>query len=281
MLLAVGAVYAVQTAHTFQRVKGDQWRLGVKAMDKEKGCNVWRALCSSPGNATAESLEMLYILTANMTFRSLAVLFQKDGFFYWVSNHRKNHGNEGNFVMTQLSAASQPIESHVAVRAESEQTRKHWSSLTTSDPGWFILEEAQRGVWMVCMCVCVCGYVGMWFCVLLCNRNLRVRGVLRKDLTGILCRRWSRLSLGIWEISLKRENLSCHRQLAPFRRINLSCLPNMFWHFTKSPFRKQSNSAFSFFKFGEKAFPWEQNEKIRRMQPSLQNNLSVQVLLFS
>lgn len=47
----------------------------------------------------------------------------------------KNRGNEGNIVMTQLNAAPQPFKSHVAVRAESEQTWKHWSPLATSDCG--------------------------------------------------------------------------------------------------------------------------------------------------
>lgn len=37
--------------------------------------------------------------------------------------------------MTQLNATPRPIKSHVAVRAESEQTRKHWSPLATSDCG--------------------------------------------------------------------------------------------------------------------------------------------------
>lgn len=43
-----------------------------------------------------------------------------------------------------------------------------------------------------------------------------------------------------------------HRQLSPFRLINLCCLPNMVWYFTQSPFRKKSNPTFFFFKFGEK-----------------------------
>lgn len=99
-------------------------------------------------------------------FRSLAVLFQsKNGVFQPVSNHWKNRGNEGNFVMTKLNAASQPIKSHVAVRAKSEQTRKHWSLLTTSDP-WMIHPRGSSkgcldGV-HVCLCVRVL-YVEMCF----------------------------------------------------------------------------------------------------------------------
>lgn len=80
------------------------------------------------------------------------------------------------------------VSSHVAVRAESEQTQKHWSLLTTSDHRWIISEEAQRGVWMGCMCVCVC--VGMWgcgFCNHICNGKLCVLVVLTEELIGILC----------------------------------------------------------------------------------------------
>lgn len=163
-------------------------------------------------------LEMHSNITYIILKSNRIVSVENDGFFYWVSNRRKNRGNEGNFVMTQLNAASQSIESHVAVRAESEQTRKHWSTLTTSDLGWFIPEEAQRGVWMVYMCVCVgtwaCGFMSLVFWVWV----------------GILC---YRSHLGICEISLKGGNIPRHCQLSPFGYINLCSLPNIFRHFTK------------------------------------------------
>lgn len=75
----------------------------------------------------------------------------------------KNRGNEGNLVMTQLIAASQPIKSHVAARAETEQTRKHWSLLTTSDPGSFIPQGSTKGC-LDGVHVCLC--LGMWACSL-------------------------------------------------------------------------------------------------------------------
>lgn len=123
-------------------------------------------------NATADLLEIYSNVKYYIFKSSCIVSVEKDGFILWISNHRKNSGNEGNFVMTQLNTAFKPIKSHVAVRAESEQTRKHWSLLTTSDPGWFIPEEAQRGVWMVCMSVCESMWASVVFCVFLCNRNL-------------------------------------------------------------------------------------------------------------
>lgn len=162
----------------------------------------------------------------------------QNGFFYWISYCKKNHGNEGNFLMTQLNAASQCMNSHVAVRAESKQTRKHWSSLTTSDPGWFIPKKPQRGVWVVCMCICVCGYMGMWVYVLLCASLVFCVWV------GILCCQWSRLNLGICEISLKGQNIPRQWQLLPFGYNNLCSLPNKLRHFTQFPFWKQSKPAF-------------------------------------
>lgn len=72
-----------------------------------------------------------------MTFRSLAVLFQLRtmAYFFESATAGKIVGKRGNFAMTQLNAASRPLRPHVASKAESEQTRKHWSLLTTSDPG--------------------------------------------------------------------------------------------------------------------------------------------------
>lgn len=72
-----------------------------------------------------------------MTFRSLAVLFQSRTMTYFIESATagKIVGKRGNFVMTQLNAASRPLRPHVASKAEYEQTRKHWSLLTTSDPG--------------------------------------------------------------------------------------------------------------------------------------------------
>lgn len=111
--------------------------------------------------------------------------------------------------MSQLNAASQPIKSHVAVRAESGTlvVVNHIRSKMLYP------KEAQRGAWMVCMHLSVwaCG-----FCVLLCYRNLCVLGVLRSDLTGILCRQWRRLNLGICEISLKGGNIPRLLQLSSF-----------------------------------------------------------------
>lgn len=164
-------------------------------------------------------------------------------------------GNEGNFVMTQLNAASQPIKSHVAVRAASKQTRKHWSLLTTSVLGWVIPKEAQRGVWMLSMCVCVCGHV-----VFVCSSVTEIpvsSMLLRKVLMEVLCHQLRYLNLRVCEISLKGGNVPKHGQLSPFELTNLFCLPKMLWHFTQSPFGKQSNWGFLFFKFAEDPVPWD------------------------
>lgn len=57
--------------------------------------------------------------------------------------------------MSQLNAASQPIKSHVAVRAESGTlvVVNHIRSKMLYP------KEAQRGAWMVCMGICLCGHV--------------------------------------------------------------------------------------------------------------------------
>lgn len=67
---------------------------------------------------------------------SLAVLFQSRTMAYFIESATagKIVGKRGNFAMTQLNAAPRPLGPHVASKAESEQTRKHWSSLTTSGP---------------------------------------------------------------------------------------------------------------------------------------------------
>lgn len=90
-------------------------------------------------------------------------------FFNWVSNRRNNCGNEENVLMTQLNVTSQPILSHVAARAEFEQTRKPCSSLTTSDE-----DESSSGRLKALSGCCACASVCGGFCFVLCYNNLLV-----------------------------------------------------------------------------------------------------------
>lgn len=99
--------------------------------------------------------------------------------------------------MSQLNAASQTIKSHVAVRAES-------GTLVVVNhirPRMIYPQEAQRGVWMLRMCICLCGHV-----VLVCSfvAEICALGVLRSGLLGFSCRQRRCLpNLGICVISLK------------------------------------------------------------------------------
>lgn len=99
--------------------------------------------------------------------------------------------------MSQLNAASQTIKSHVAVRAES-------GTLVVVNhirPQMIYPQEAQRGAWMVRMCICLCGHV-----VFVCSfvAEICALGVLISGLLGFSCRqRRSLLNLGICVISWK------------------------------------------------------------------------------
>ena len=164
----------------------------------------------------------------------------------------ENHGNEGDFVMTQLNAARQSIKSHVAVRVESAQTE----ILVTINHIWPWMSHllgASKGCLdgvhvRIYIYVCVC--VGMWH---VCLKAIPVSLVFWVETLRPFCA----AGRAVWILAFvkfcRREKIfRGHCQLSPFRHINLCCLPNMFWHFKQSPFRRRSNPTFLFFKIGEK-----------------------------
>lgn len=150
-------------------------------------------------------------------------------------------------MITQLNAAPQPIKSHVAVRAESEQTQKHWSPITTSVWGWFILEEAQRGVWMVCVCLCVSVIVGIWACGFY---------VLQAGSLVFWVETISAFSVagGIFSV-LVFANFHLENYSANYIHSECSNLSDMFWHVM--PIRKTTKP-----RFCSNAFDWVMNTKI-------------------